>query len=72
MSSKPIVPQDIARLAERLHDQTIPDTRAQIVADELNQLNATARSESLSLAYDVDAFNFAGVLQRLRRPRRSR
>lgn len=69
MNTKPITAKDVARLGAQLHDQTMPDSRAQTVADEINQLNATARSESLSLAYDVDAFNFAGVLQRLKRPR---
>ena len=37
---------------------------------EVNQLNETARTQSRTLAYDVDALGFSGVLQKLKRPRR--
>ena len=70
MSDTKIDPKDIGHLAESLHEMTIPETRAVALAKELDQLNATALSQSRTLAYDVDAFGYAGVLQRLKRPRR--
>ena len=70
MTDKKVEPQDISLLAESLHDMPIADSRAKALAAELNQLNATARRESLTLAFDVDGLGFPGVLQKLKRPRR--
>ncbi len=70
MTNKKLDPDSIAGLAESLHEMAIPDSRAQTVAKELEQLNAAARDQGRTLAYDVDALGFAGVLQRLKRPRR--
>ena len=70
MTEKKVEPQDIGRLAVSLHEMPIAESRAVALAAELNQLNATARSGSRTLAFDVDAFGFAGVLQKLKRPRR--
>ncbi len=70
MTDKKIEPQDVSRLAERLHEMPIADSRAEALAAELNQLNTTARRESRTLDYDVDALGFSGVLQKLKRLRR--
>lgn len=69
MTDKRIDPKDISRLAESLHEMPIAESRAAALAAELDQLNATARTQSRGLAYDVDALGFSGVLQKLKRPR---
>jgi len=70
MSNKKVDPQDVSRLAESLHEMTIADSRADALAGEVIQLNETARTQSRTLAYDVDALGFSGVRQKLKRPRR--
>jgi hypothetical protein len=70
MANKKIENQDVSRLAESLHDMPIAESRAVALAKEVNQLNRTVRTESRGLDYDIDAFGFSGVLQKLKRPRR--
>jgi len=70
MTDKTIDPKSIGGLAESLHEMNIPDSRAQTVAKELDQLNTTALTESRTLAWDVDGLGFPGVLQRLKRKTR--
>lgn len=72
MTDKKIGHKDVSRLADSFHGMPVAESRAVALATEINQLNTTVQTESRALAYDVDAFGFSSVLQKLKRSRRPR
>lgn len=72
MTDKKIGHEDVSSLAESFHDMPVAESRAVALATEANQLNTTVQAEAQGLAYDVDAFGFSSVLQKLKRSRRPR
>ena len=59
--------EDINRLARSFYSFQIEDERAAAIAGELGNLRATLKGEVGQLSYDVDPFNFASVLQDLKK-----
>jgi hypothetical protein len=72
MTDKKIGHKDVSRIAEIFHGMSVAEIRAVALATEVSQLNTTVQNESRALAYDVDAFGFSSVLQKLKRSRRPR
>jgi len=72
MTDKKIGHKDVSRIAEGFHGMQVAESRAVALAKEVNQLSTTVKTESQGLAYDVDAFGFSEVLQKLKRLRHSR
>ena len=58
---------DLVRLAHCWHGYEISEDRATALAKELGQLRNTLQSEVHLLGYDVEAFGFADVLQKIKK-----